>query len=328
MGITLTKIALTKVSPERETFRISYGPPPDALVHSIQNVGILNPPWLRPLEDEASDYETVLGYSRIRVARLLGTESLLCRIVGEGVSDKELLFQNIHDNASHRELNPVEQSLALKKSLRYFERDKVITQIMPVLGLGSSRQVFERYIGFSDLPSPLLESLASGRIPPMNAISLLRLETGEQLSLHALFETLKIGVNLQKEFIENLYECSRRDDLSIVEILKSPPLPEIINDRQKTEGERAGLFRHELRRLRYPALSSMEISFRDFLKRLSLPPEVNILSPRFFESEIYRLNIRFKNSKELLSHMKKLEESLSSQDAPDWFEENGSKDRK
>ena len=307
------------LTPGEEEFRISFGPPPERLVLSVRSAGIINPVWVRKRQGQKDSFEIVLGYSRFLAAKSLGIPLLPCRIIEEQIPDRDLLISNIYDNLSHRELNPVEQALSLKKCLRYIERKKVISEIMPCLGLGPSEQIMERLMRLLELPEPIILSIAKGEIPVSNAFQFLRLEREEQEAILSLFKTLKLGVNLQKEFMENLFECSRRDHVSIHILLVKEPFAGIIHDDKEPENKRAARMRHALRRIRYPRLSDMEASFDTYIKSLCLAPELSLSPPPFFENDEYRLNVRFKTPEELAAHLEKLKSLLESPQTQKWF---------
>ena len=307
------------ITPGEEEFRISFGPPPERLVLSVRSVGIINPVWVRQRKEKKEMFEIVLGYSRFHAAKSLGLSPLPCRIIEHEIPDRDLLIFNIYDNLSHRELNPIEKALSLKKCLRYYEKKKVVSEIMPCLGLKSSEHILERLIGILELPESILLSIAKSEIDFSNALSFLRLEKEEQEAILSLFKTLRLGVNLQKEFMENLFECSRRDHVPIHVLLEKEPFAGIINNDKEPENKKALRMRHALRRMRYPRLSDMEASFDTYMKSLCLPPEVALFPPPFFENDEYRLNVRFKTQEELAGNLEKLKSLLESPHTQKWF---------
>ena len=227
----IESIPIQFIVPGEERFRITYGDPPERLLESVKKIGVLNPPWVKPVRGSKEKFETVLGYSRVRAARENGLASLSCRVIDEDIPEKDLLLANIFDNISQRELNPIDQALALKKSLSYFEKERVVSEIMPAIGLAPSLQAMERLIRLLELPEPFLREVAGGGIPPSNAFKLMRLTREEQLALFDLFQKLRLGFNFQKEFIENFYECSRRDGIPIQTILENENFSRIIQNK-------------------------------------------------------------------------------------------------
>jgi len=312
------QIPKEKIHCKGERFRISLGKYPKRLFRSVKKLGILNPLWVMPKKEDKS-HELVLGYSRFYAACDLGMTPLPCHILEKETSEGDIHLANIYDNLSHRELNPMEQAIALKKSLHYFGREKVISEIMPALGMGKSDHALERALSLLDLAEQIREAVAKDQISLANAYSLLPLSPREQTALFRLFSRLRLGVNLQKEFIENLSECSRRDGIPIYELVQRENLSAILESEKIPEQKKAEGFRAELRRMRYPRLSETESSFEALVRSLGLPPELNIFSPPYFETDIFRVQVRFKNPDELRSHVEKLQKALESPGIKEWF---------
>ena len=106
--------------PGDEPFRITFGEVPKRLIASIEAVGILNPLLVRPHPHNPEKFQVVLGYSRFNAARMLKISVLPCYVTERDFPEKDLLLANIYDNLSQRDLNPIEQAIALKKALSEF----------------------------------------------------------------------------------------------------------------------------------------------------------------------------------------------------------------
>ena len=170
-----------------------------------------------------------------------------------------------------------------------------------------------------NLAPPIVNAIAQERIRVSIVRDILRLKPREQIALFNLFESLNLGVNLQREFLENLYESSRRDATTIDEIIKGEPLASILADETKSAQERTALFRSRLRHLRYPKLASTEERFANLVKSLKLPPEIAITPPAYFEGDTYRVDIRFKTPEDLAERLAKIRSAITSPAIAEWF---------
>ena len=311
MTIIYLPVADVKIN---DKFRITSGDPPERLVQSVGAVGVINPPWVRKTEDSSlinEKYEIIFGYSRFDAAVKAGYKSLCFTSTGSHISDKDILLINIYDNLSQRDLNPVETALCLSKSVEYLSEQKVITELMPALGMNPSRQRLRQFTGILDLPRSIQKHVAEGNISQANAFYMQKMERREQRAVFDLFKKLQTGVNLQKEFLENLFEISRRDRISINDLLEKPELDAILQDSRKKPHQKTHEFRLELRRLRYPNLAGMEEDFDEFQKELSLPGGVQLKPPPFFEGEQYHLQVNFKSVENLSERLEKLSKAFS-----------------
>jgi ParB/RepB/Spo0J family partition protein len=313
------KLPISAIASCGEVFRISYGSPSRELEESVKRTNILNPVWARDVPESVGNFQLVLGYSRFLAAQKNNISPVPCLVINGDTSDHDLLLANIYDNLSHRELNPVEKALALKKSLNMLGEDRTIGEIMPALGFGPSGEIMHKMIRILDLESGILSFIAKGSIPPSNAYALLNFEKDEQHSVFDIIQTLKLGVNLQKEFMENLFECSRREGISAGKLLERANFQTILGDSKKPEHARAETMRRELRRMRYPHLSEMEESFDECIRSMKPAPQVRILPPPFFETGDFSLSVRFQTPGELLKHLEKISAAIRSPQVMSWF---------
>lgn len=313
----LINIPIENCTVSNEAYRISFGEPPQRLISSIQKIGVLQPLWAK--KRTGDNYQIVLGYKRFHAARIAGVSSLPCLITDDSLSDANLLMANIYDNLSSRELAPLETALALKISDSILGRERTLSEIMPTLGMKSSVLLLERMIQILSLPKEILNMIHQNTLTPTNAFVLLSLESPEQQALCRVFESLKPGTNLQRELSENIIECSRRDGVSIWEIIQRSPLSDILSDNKAPTHIRAEKFRAALRWLRYPRLSESEMRFQQFIEALKLPSEIRVTPPLFFEGADYHADIRFKSSDELLFRLDRMVKVFSSPEVQKMF---------
>ncbi|HOE63542.1 MAG TPA: ParB/RepB/Spo0J family partition protein [Candidatus Sumerlaeota bacterium] len=313
---TIINIPFKDIISSDESFRISYGEPLQRLICSIQMTGILQPLWAKPSNQK---YSIVLGYKRLHAAQRLKMVFLPCRIVDDSLSDADLLLANIYENLATRELAPLEAAGAMQKSVKIFGKEKTISEIMPALGLKPSASLLQRMTQILDLPNQVLNLIHQNELMPANALVFLALETSEQLALCNIFENLKPGVNLQRELLENIIECSRRDTASISEILQRSQLSDILSDDKTPTQARVEQFRAELRRLRYPRLNKVEARFQDLIETLRLPPEIRLSPPPSFEGADFHACIRFKSPDELLTRLDRMANAFASPEIKKMF---------
>lgn len=318
------KLPISAVISGDESFRVGYGSPTPNLEASIIKAGIINPVWVRPAAESKGKFQLVLGYSRFFAARTNNISPLPCLVIDEEIPDQDLLLANIYDNLSHRELNPVEKALALNKSMRLLGKSRTTLEIMPALQLASSEDILDKTVRILDMEEPILSAIAKGAISASNAFALLNLEKDEQGAVFLVFRDLRLGVNLQKEFMENLFECSRRQGISVNNLLERENLKTILSDKKKPEHDRAEMMRKELRRMRYPRLAEMEASFNECIRSMKPAPQVKILPPPWFETQDFSIHVRFRAPGEILNQLEKIGAAFRSPHVLSWFQNHSS----
>ncbi|MER3446926.1 MAG: hypothetical protein C4291_08830 [Candidatus Dadabacteria bacterium] len=110
----------------------------------------------------------------------------------------------------------------------------------------------------------------------------------------------KLNANETREAIREIQEIAFRDKKSINETID-----EILLKVGQSQ-VRVDSFRRELKLMRYPFLSQVEEEFRDCLNDLSLPKEISIHHPPFFEGSYIEIRIKVESTERLsqiLSHL-------------------------
>ncbi|MDH5467501.1 MAG: hypothetical protein OEY25_08800, partial [Candidatus Aminicenantes bacterium] len=97
-------------------------------------------------------------------------------------------------------------------------------------------------------------------------------------------------------------------------ILLSPEFQAIQQYETLTPLQKADSIRLLLKKKRYPALSSMQDSFKSLLKKVDWPKEIDINPSPFFEEEDFTVRFTFKSEEQLKAGLLKLEELSARKD--------------
>lgn len=142
------------------------------------------------------------------------------------------------------------------------------------------------------------KKLKAGKISYGTCLIVRFLEKEERITLCEFLEKLRPGANRMKEIAENLFEISKRDNVSVKAILEKKEIKKIIlsaaGRKQKTEAIRK-LVKH----LRYPQLTGKEQLLNSKIFSLKLSKNIKLKYPENFEGDRLCLEIRFKNTTEL-----------------------------
>ncbi|OIH95553.1 ParB/RepB/Spo0J family partition protein [Curtobacterium sp. MCBA15_001] len=140
------------------------------LVHSIREIGVLQPVVVRPIEGATGtqpQYELIMGERRLRATKELGLATIPA-IVKETPDDamlRDALLENLH----RAQLNPLEEASAYQQLLADFG----ITQEQLGQRIGRSRPQITNTIRLLRLPSPVQRRVAAGVLSAGHARAIL-----------------------------------------------------------------------------------------------------------------------------------------------------------
>jgi hypothetical protein len=117
------------------------------------------------------------------------------------------------------------------------------------------------------------------------------------------FKRIRFNFNQQIQFIEYIKDISIKEGKSIIHILSEKRLLTLLEDKKLNNPQKAKHILNLLRSRRFPRLTDSEKTFRKNLSKLNLPKNARIQHPPFFETPHYRLEILFRNGKELKETM-------------------------
>ncbi|WP_022872703.1 ParB/RepB/Spo0J family partition protein [Nesterenkonia alba] len=143
------------------------------LVHSIREIGVLQPIVVRPLEDD--HYELIMGERRWRASQAAGKETIPAVI--RQTQDENLLRDALLENIHRSQLNPLEEAAAYQQLLDDFD----ISQEELSQRIGRSRPQISNTLRLMRLPASAQRRVAAGVLSSGHARALLSLENEEQM---------------------------------------------------------------------------------------------------------------------------------------------------
>ena len=183
--VLLSNIELSSEIHDR--FLLDYGQDTVGIMNSIKEIGLINPVILIK-ENQSADgtYRIVCGYRRIMACRKLGWESIKAQVV-DVYNEEEILLFSLHDNLFSRGFNVIEKAITLKKFLEIgYSNEKLITKIVPFLGLPPKKEIIKNYISILEFNDEIKHSIIIG-----------------ELELEKAFLLLIIGIYVLIRIIEN-----------------------------------------------------------------------------------------------------------------------------
>lgn len=313
---------LRRFDSEPGPFTMSYGFSTDALVRSIEAVGIVQPPLV--LETASEPWPIVCGFRRIAAARRLGLPEVPCRVLQpDERSTSEWLLINLHDNLATRGFNVVEAGMALARLAEHQPIDALSRVYAPLFGLAPRTETVQLYITVaSSLEPPLKESLACGELSVPAVRALLARGTKERIAIHGIIKNLSLSINNQMQLIELIDDIIRIESVQLEALLGSQALGAILEDRSLNGPQRGKAVLAYLKGRRSPRFAAAAKAFHRRIARLPLPRGARLQAPPFFEEETLRLEMAFKDGRELKEMLRDIEgiDGLEELRLPSWKE--------
>lgn len=141
----------------------------DELVHSMREVGVLQPIVVRVIDPEEPRFELIMGERRLRASREAGLESIPAII--RQVDDVDLLRDALLENLHRADLNPLEEAAAYQQLLDDF----ACTQQELSERIGRSRPQITNTLRLLKLPPLVQRRVAAGVISQGHARAILGL---------------------------------------------------------------------------------------------------------------------------------------------------------
>jgi ParB family chromosome partitioning protein len=197
-GLTFAELPVRSIVPNAQQPRQVFDDEALAeLVHSIQEVGLLQPIVVRPAT--GGGYELVAGERRLRATKKAGFKTIpaLIRETADDQMLRDALLENLHRAA----LTPLEEAAAYKQLLEDFggTQDELATR------LGRSRPQISNTLRLLNLPLAVQRRVAAGVISAGHARALLGLKdqgaierlasriVAEGLSVRTVEEIVSLG---------------------------------------------------------------------------------------------------------------------------------------
>ncbi|MGH3446363.1 MAG: ParB/RepB/Spo0J family partition protein [Nocardioidaceae bacterium] len=194
-GAYFTEVPVRAISPNPRQPRTVFDEDAMAeLIHSVREVGLLQPIVVRPLADEA--FELIVGERRWRACQQAGLDTIPA-IVRE-TSDDELLRDALLENLHRAELNPLEEAAAYQQLLEDFgcTHDQLAER------LGRSRPQITNMLRLLRLSPPVQRRVAAGVVSAGHARALLAIDDADrQEALAARVVAEGISVRALEELV-------------------------------------------------------------------------------------------------------------------------------
>ena len=309
------------ISEDPGPFCMSYGFALGPLARSIQEFGLINLPIV--MRQGKGRFDVVLGYRRILALKNLQIVEIPCRdTTDSGLSPLQLLLLNLHENRVTREFNEVEKAMILARLVHHIPKEEVIHSYMPLLSLPPRESILGLFLNIEGQDHTVKRALAKGEISVKAFEALLEVESDFRSDLIKSILNLRLTFNQQLQFIELTNDIYIRDGIDIPGLFKQKPFVAIMENEKLNLPQKTKAILGLLRSVRFPLLTRSEKSFRKAVSELGLSDKFRIFHPPFFEGPDYRLEIIFRNGRQLKDKIKVLNNLDGLEALPDLWQEN------
>ncbi len=300
MRCKIQRVQISEIDVENKIFRITTQSNIKALVNSIDNAGIINPPILIEAHNK---FIVVSGFGRIKACGRLGWTAIEARILDAGPETIECARIAIADNASQRPLNLIEQSRSINLLSRFIDDPGYLLQELGNLGLPQNPAIVDKIKNICHFSQAVQNGILSGTIPMTVALELNSFHREAENRLAAIFNDLKISLNKQKQIITLLKEIGLRENITIIDIIEDD-VQNYLNNKNMDSNQKTKKIRQYLNKRRFPEITRAEEVLEERLKKIKLGNRAKLIPPKNFEGAVYTLNLLFQNFEELENHQK------------------------
>jgi len=174
-GARFGHLDISAIRPNAKQPRSVFEPEAFAeLVHSIKELGVLQPIVVRPIPNELGQYELIMGERRTRASKEAGLTKIPA-IIRE-TADENMLRDALLENLHRSDLNPLEEASAYQQLLEDFG----ITQEELANKIGRSRPKITNSIRLLKLPAEVQRKVAAGVLSAGHARALLSIEDDQR----------------------------------------------------------------------------------------------------------------------------------------------------
>lgn len=197
-GAEFAEIEIGSIHPNRKQPRSVFDEDDMAeLVHSIKEVGLLQPIVVRPSDEGGThSYELVMGERRWRAVQMAGLNSIPAIV--RQTPDTDLLRDALLENLHRSQLNPLEEAAAYQQLMQEFD----CTQEELSDRIGRSRPQISNTIRLMKLPALVQRRVAAGVLSAGHARALLGLsDAGEMERLAQRIVNEGLSVRATEEIV-------------------------------------------------------------------------------------------------------------------------------
>jgi ParB/RepB/Spo0J family partition protein len=280
---------------------------PEKLLDSVKEVGIRHPISICTAN---KPYKIISGHKRVQATIKAGLTNIPAFSVP---TMDDALVTNLKENFALRHYSDIEKGCILNKLIAEgIEEDTIIDLYMPLLELERSKKIFQDLILAEKIGSGLQKLLHLSNVPVKVFQVFFAWDIENQEAAETFFATTRPGVNKWRDLLELTEEISRRDGISPIDIFSAPATIKTLEDNSLTPPQKYDRVHQALREKRYPVLSDLKKQVLRALDKMKLDGKTRLKYDDTFESDEMKLEIKFRDERELSQQVEKIFQALQS----------------
>lgn len=303
----LLEVSLDEIDLQDERFRISYHFDLDRLLISIKKIGLACP--LLVVKRGGLQYVVLSGWKRFLACRELKLTPVPAYLVDDQ-DDSRVFLLSLYENWAARSFNVLEKAEIIQKLNGYIGDElKIVKQFFPLLDIPATLSYFDMYLKIAGLDPSWKKIVYDKKMSVSSARLLTEFSDTDRQKLIPFVGPM--GLNKLKQFLEDLFELSKKTGDLPASILSSPEIQSIMQNDNLSSLQKAEKIRARLRQKRYPYLSSWKQSFAKSLEKVRLSKDVVFDSPSFFEDGRFGVTFSLKDKEAFKKRLAKLQDMAS-----------------
>jgi len=289
MDFRCKSIRLDQIDLEDDGYRITTLQDKPPLVSSVSRLGVICPVVVKQAPDQ---FVIVSGFRRVAASRQSTCATIPCHILPAVTPAPVCAEIAITDNMTQRALNFVEQARCLELLMKTTGGVNPAKAAAEKIGLAFNKSLIAKLKVILAAPDIVKTGLAAGTLSLPVVLALSDFSRDDMLSLVRLFERLPMGLNKQREIVQNAREIAIREDMTVRCVLEEDRLQAILLDDALDGNQKARLIRMHLKKRRFPRIVEAEEAFSEGVRNLGLGGEVQVAPPPGFEGSTLTMTIR------------------------------------
>ncbi len=270
---------------------------------SIMANGILQPLVIHTIGGEN---HIIDGFRRARIATELGESKVPCTSIGEDTPIDDIVKIILIDHLRDITSTPVLSALFVDfvKGLG-LERETIIKDILPLLGMDSHRALLKKIERVAGLPQGIISFCDEKRLSLRQCCRLTLYPESLLNAIIPLKDEIHLTTSILDEMLSDLNDLIRRDGMDIGEFFEGLKSRGIF-DEGTSPRERTERLRNIIRERRYPVLTQTRARLQEIRSRIKLPERVAIRWDKSLERKEVEIIIKIRRKGELKDRLSKL----------------------
>ncbi len=186
--------------------------------------------------------------------------------------------------------NAVEKAVAMKKLFALTKPHEADT--CALLDIPKSEGMIRKYLLLADASDRIKSLILTGKISEFTAFEIFQFDRDEWDEVASFVSLLSLGTRKRNEIVTMLFDITRRDNKSVVEILRCNGIVSILGSHIDSPQKGQGVYEH-IYSLRFPRIHEYRKRFFLLLRETGIERYAHLEIPRDFEKWLFKLDFSF-----------------------------------